>query len=175
MAPLPRGKTKHPPSHAEAMKADWQTPDYRAKMAQRDSRTKELRNADPERFTRWGIPNGMRKEEAQRLWAVAETQADNVIQALKVAGILPETTAASTVAATTVANQSSIVVPDTDEGMAEVALREVFKLTLGPTGTRHKLSALAIIMKYTRLPPVAVLRLATGTAETVLDELAGSS
>ncbi|MGY4355390.1 hypothetical protein ACVWZR_004443 [Bradyrhizobium sp. i1.3.1] len=176
MARLPRGKTKHPPSHSEAMKAKWQDPEYRTKMAERDNRREELRKADPQHFTRWGIPNGMRKEEAERLWAVAETQADRSIQTLKAAGVLPETTAAtSTAATTTAANQSSIPVPDTDDGMAEAVLKEAFKLALGPTGTRSKLSALALIMKYTRLPPMAVLQLATGTAEGVLDELAGNS
>lgn len=164
MARLPRGKTKHPPSHSAAMKAKWQDPKYLAKMAERDSRREELRKADPERFTRTGIPNGMRKEEAQRLWAVAEAQADKSIQTLKAAGVLPETVA-----------QSSVPVPDTEAGMAEAALREAFKLALGPTGTRSKLSALATIMKYTRLPPMSVLQLATGTAEGVLDELAGRS
>lgn len=69
-------------------------------------------------------------------------------------------------------NHSAIPVPDTDDRMAEAALREAFKLALGPTGTRAKVAALAIIMKYTRLPPMAVLQLATGTAEGVLDELA---
>ena len=39
--------------------------------------------------------------------------------------------------------------------MAEAALREAFKLALGPTGTRAKLSALATILKYTRLPPMS--------------------
>ena len=56
--------------------------------------------------------------------------------------------------------------------MAEAALREAFKLALGSTGTRDKLSALVTIMKYTRLKPMSVLQLATGTAEGVLDELA---
>jgi hypothetical protein len=157
------------------MKAKWQDPEYRAKMTERDNRREELRKADPERFTRTGIPNGMRKDEAQRLWAVAETRADKSIQTLKAAGVLPETTAAATTVATTVAAQSNFSVPDTEAGMAEAALREAFKLALGPTGTRAKLSAQAIIMKYTRLPPLAVLQLATGTAEGVLDELAGSS
>jgi len=175
MARLPRGKTKHPPSHSAAMKAKWLDPEYRAKMAERDSRREELRKADPERFTRTGIPNGMRKDEAQRLWAVAETQADKVIQTLKVAGVLPETAAASTGATTTAAIQSSIPGSDTDEGMAEAVLKEAFKLALGPTGTRAKLSALALIMKYTRLPPMAVLQMAAGTAEGVLDELAGNN
>lgn len=157
------------------MKAKWKDPEYRAKMAERDSKREELRKVDPERFTRTGIPNGMRKDEAQRLWAKAEAQADKSIQTLKAAGILPETTAASTVATTTAANQSSIPVPDTDEGMAEAVLRELFKVALGPAGTRSRVSALATIMKYTRLPPMAVLQLATGTAEGVLDELAGRS
>jgi hypothetical protein len=165
MARLPRGKTKHPPSHSAAMKAKWQDPEYRAKMAERDSRREELRKANPERFTRTGIPNGMRKDEAQRLWAVAETQADKSIQTLKAAGVLPETAAA----------QSSVAVPDTEAEMAEAALREAFKLALGPTGTRDKLSALATITKYTRLKPMSVLQLATGTAEGVLDELADRS
>src|SRR5689334_2047069 len=95
MARLTRGRTKHPPSHSAAMKAKWQDPEYRAKMAERDSRREEQRKADPDRFSRLGVPNGMRKDEAQRLWAVAETQADKSIQALKVAGVLPETAAAA--------------------------------------------------------------------------------
>ena len=35
----------------------------------------------------------MRKDEAKRLWAVAEKQADKSIQTLKAAGVLPETAA----------------------------------------------------------------------------------
>ena len=101
------------------MKAKWQDPEYRAKMAERDSRREELRKADPERFSRLGVPNGMRKDEAKRLWAVAETQADKSIQTLKAAGVLPETAAAT--------------IPDTEAGMAEAVLREAFKLALGPT------------------------------------------
>ncbi|AWO88006.2 hypothetical protein JOE51_001902 [Bradyrhizobium japonicum] len=176
MARLPRGKTKHAASHSAAMKAKWQDPDYRAKMAERDSKRETLRKADPERFTRTGIPNGMRKDEAQRLWAIAEAQADKSIQTLKAVGLLPETAASASQSANASTlesgNHSAIPVPDTDDRMAEAALREAFKLALGPTGTRAKVAALAIIMKYTRLPPMAVLQLATGTAEGVLDELA---
>ena len=95
MARLPRGKRKHPPSHSEAMKAKWLEPEYRAKMAERDNRREELRKADPERFSRLGVPNGMRKEEAVKLWNVADKQADKIIQTLKAAGVLPETAAAA--------------------------------------------------------------------------------
>ena len=59
--------------------------------------------------------------------------------------------------------------------MAEAVLREALKLALGPTGTRAKLSALDIILKYTRLPPMSVLKLATGDAVSVLDEMADRS
>jgi hypothetical protein len=165
MARLPRGQRKHPPSHSEALKAKWADPEYRAKMVERDHRREELRKADPERFSRLGVPNGMRKEEAKRLWAVAETQADKSIQTLKAAGVLPETATA----------QSSVAVPDTEDGMAEAALREAFKLALGPTGTRAKLSALDIILQHTRLPPLSVLKLATGDAVSALDEIANRS
>ncbi|MGY3497146.1 hypothetical protein [Bradyrhizobium sp. USDA 4502] len=148
------------------MKAKWLDPEYRAKMEERDSRREELRKADPERFTRTGIPNGMRRDEADRMWSVADAQADKVIQTLKADGLLPETGTATTATA-----QSNIPVPDTDEGMAEVVLREAFKLALGPTGKRAKLQALDIILKYTRLKPMSVLKLATGAAESALDEM----
>jgi hypothetical protein len=55
--------------------------------------------------------------------------------------------------------------------MAEAALREMFKIALGPTGTRAKLSALNTILNYTRLRPMSVLRLAMGDAAGVLDEM----
>ena len=166
MARLPRGQRKHPPSHSEAMKAKWLEPGYRAKMAERDNRREQLRKADPGRFSRLGVPNGMRKEEAVKLWNVAEKQADKIIQTLKAEGVLPETAAAA---------QSTVPVPDTEAGMAEAVLREALKLALGPTGTRAKLSALDIILKYTRLPPMSVLKLATGDAVSVLDEMADRS
>src|SRR4051794_12070585 len=118
MARLPRGKTKHPSSHSAAMKAKWQDPEYRAKMAERDSRREEMRKADPERFSRLGVPNGIRKEEAQRMWSVAETQADKIIQTLKAEGMLPATNSVATAA-------NNITVPDTEDGMAEAALREL--------------------------------------------------
>ena len=70
------------------MKAKWQDPEYRAKMAERDNRREELRKADPQRFSRTGVPNGMRKDAAQRMWSVAEAQADKIIQTLKAEGVL---------------------------------------------------------------------------------------
>ena len=154
------------------MKAKWAEPEYRAKMVERDHRREQLRKADPERFSRLGVPNGMRKAEAERLWAVAETQADKVIQTLKAEGVLPEA-AAATAAAQQSANNS--VFPDTEAGMAEAALREAFRLALGPTGTRAKLSALDTVMKYTRLKPLSVLKLATGDHASALDEMADRS
>ena len=59
--------------------------------------------------------------------------------------------------------------------MAEAALREAFRLALGPTGTRAKLSALDTVMKYTRLKPLSVLKLATGDHASALDEMADRS
>jgi hypothetical protein len=162
MARLPRGKTKHPPSHSEALKAKWQDPEYRAKMQERDKQREQLRREDPEKFSRLGVPNGMRKDEANKLWAVAEEQADKIIQTLKAEGVLPSvpepaqprlsgaqgrtataaTVMTATVPATTVSATAKIVVPETEDEMAEAVLREMFKLALGPTGMRPKLQAL---------------------------------
>jgi hypothetical protein len=177
MARLPRSKRKHPPSHSEAMKAKWQDPEYRAKMAARDKRREELRREDPERFSRLGVPNGMRKEEANKLWAVADKQADKIMQTLKAEGVLPPTEAGTATAepagrTAAAATAATSLVPDTEDGMAEVVLREAFKLALGPTGTRAKLGALNMVLKFTRLPPMAVLKLAMGDAElSVLDAM----
>jgi hypothetical protein len=165
------------------MAAKWQEPAFRAKMDERDNRRRELQKADPLRFSRLGVPNGLRKAEAQRMWAIAETQADKAIQALKAAGVLPSSvscasTATAAETATETANSSqqcaTIAVPETEAGMAEAALREAFRLALGPTGSRAKAQALATILRYTRLKPMGVLQLAMGDAESVLDELANS-
>jgi hypothetical protein len=161
MAKLQRAsKRKYPASHSAALKAKWQDPEYRAKMAARDSRREELRQADPAKFSRLGVPNGMRKEEAQQKWDIAEKQAAHIIKTLKAEGLLPETAIATA------------TVPDTENEMAEAVLREMFKLALGPTGTRAKLSALNTILQYTRLKPISVLKLALGDAAGVLDEMA---
>jgi hypothetical protein len=162
------------------MKVKWQDPKYRAQMKKRDKEREELRKADPARFSRLGVPNGMRKDEANRLWAVAAKQADKVIQTLKDAGVLPSvpataatvmTAKTATVQTATVSATAKIVVPETDDEMAEAVLRETFKLALGPTGARIKSQALATILKYTRLPPMSVLKLATGDAASALDEM----
>jgi hypothetical protein len=164
------------------MKAHWQDPAYRAKVAERDRRREELRREDPERFSRLGVPNGMRKAEAQKLWAAADKQADKIIETLKAEGLLPAPTAEEEQAAEPAradaaqaakADAAAISVPDTEDGMAEAALREAFKLALGPTGKRAKLSALDTVLKYTRLKPMSVIRLAMGAeAVSVLNEMA---
>jgi len=185
MARLSRNKTgrKHPPSHSEKMKAHWQDPEFRAKMAERDRKREEMRKAEPARFSRLGIPHGMRRDEAQKLWAVAEKQADKIIKTLKDKGILPTEeqavepavpVAPTVPVGTTIAAAPAIAVPSTDAGMAEAVMREAFRLALGPTGTRHRMQALDIILKYTRLPPISVLGLAMGDkgALRALDEIA---
>jgi hypothetical protein len=162
------------------MKAHWQNPVYRAKMKERDEKREQMRLADPEKFSRAGVPNGMRKDEAKQKWAIAERQADQIIKTLKAAGVLPETATAAvtekataTVPAKTVPATAVVAVPATEDEMAEATLREVFKLAIGPTGTRAKLSALDTILKYTRLKPMSVLKLALGDAESALDEMVG--
>jgi hypothetical protein len=165
------------------MKAKWQDPEYRAKMQERDKRREELRLADPEKFSRLGVPNGLRKDEANKLWAIAAEQADKVVKILKAKGELPSvpepakgsrgTVMTATVPPTTVAATAAIVVPETDDEMAEAVLREMFKVAFGPTGMRPKLQALNTIMKYTRLPPASVLKLAMGDPASALDEMVG--
>jgi hypothetical protein len=70
------------------MKALWQDPEYRAKMAARDAKMRELHKTHPEKFSRYRVPDGMTREMAKPLWDRAYELADKFIQILKDTGQL---------------------------------------------------------------------------------------
>src|SRR5258708_37691833 len=64
------------PNQAIAMKKRWADPAYRAKQIAGRQRTALDRARHPEKYSRVGVPNGMRKAEAQALGDRASTLAD---------------------------------------------------------------------------------------------------
>lgn len=130
------------------MKQRWQDPEYRAKMDERNKRVAEMRKLDPEKFSRTGVPDGMRRRTAKRMWAKADKAADRFIQMLKDNGDLPE-----------------VAVPDYDAGMAEAALKEAFKLAVVPGDLKIKTANIRTILEWTKSKPESKSKVTVSTAE----------
>jgi hypothetical protein len=144
------------------MKHRWADPAYRAKQIAGRQRTALDRVRHPEKYSRVGIPNGMRKAEAQALWDKASTLADAAMKRLEDQGVVER-----------------VVVPDTDNDLAKKALHEALKLTLGPGNVKDRLAAARLVLTYTKpLPPSAAetqdLLTVNGDTERLLAALLGS-
>jgi hypothetical protein len=144
------------------MKQRWTDPAFRAKQIEGRQRTVIARARHPEKYSRVGIPNGMRKAEAQALWDKASALADAAMKRLEDQGAVER-----------------VVVPDTDDDIAKKALHEAFKLALGPGNAKDRLAAARLVLTYTKpRPPSAAetqsLLAANKDAERLLAALLGS-
>ena len=144
------------------MQKRWADPAYRAKQAEGRKRTALDRARHPEKYSRAGVPNGMRKAEAQALWDKASTLADAAMQRLEAQGVVER-----------------VVVPDTDDAIAKECLREAIKMTLGPGNVNHRLAAARLVLTYTKPRPASVvetqeLLAANRDAERLIAALLGS-
>lgn len=70
------------------MRALWQDPEYRAKMKARDEKIAADKKANPGKYTRLGVPDGLTKAQVKPMWERAEKLADKFIQILKDTGRL---------------------------------------------------------------------------------------
>jgi hypothetical protein len=137
-SPRPTVTGRKSPALAEAQRRLWQDPEHRAKMKAARQRSADARRKDPIKYSRTGVPDGMRKADAMNAWEAARAQADTFITALETKGIVAATP-----------------VPESDEEKAKACLHEVAVLALGPTGQRDMLRALRILLTYTNeLPAV---------------------
>jgi hypothetical protein len=121
-----------------ALKKCWQDPEFRERMKLRDERRSTLMKAYPERFFRRGVPDGMRKREADPLWAQARILADKAVAKMIEDGLV---------------EFSAADVPDTDEEIAKAALKEACVLALGPSEGRVKIAALKTVLEFTKKKP----------------------
>jgi len=136
-------------------------------MKQRDQARIAAAKRAPAKFTRYRVPDGMRRREATLAWARASELADRFIAVLKQNGDIADHHHETTTDA-----GSSIVVPVSDAGMAEVALREAFLLAVGPSAPAIKTAAINTVLTYTQARPATQTRLRLGSATDFLDELA---
>jgi hypothetical protein len=135
--PRPTKTGRRSPAQSEALRKLWQDPAYRSKMIAARHRSAEARRKDPLKYSRLGVPTGMRKAEAMALWDSAGEIADTIIGALEADGALPEA-----------------VIPDSDDAVAKACLRELAVIAFGPgKDQRTKLMAMYALLKYTKGPP----------------------
>jgi len=144
------------------MQKRWADPAYRAKQAEGRKRTALDRARHPEKYSRSGVPNGMRKAEAQALWDKAAAFADAAMKRLEDDGVVERA-----------------VVPDTDDAIAKECLREAIKLALGPGNVNHRLAAARLVLAYAKPRPPRVvetqeLLAANRDAERLMAALLGS-
>jgi hypothetical protein len=130
------------PAASEALKKKWQDPEFRAKQAER------LRH---QRGSRIGIPDGMRRAQAQPLWDLAEQKAKYLMEELEKAGVIEFDPNLS------------------DDQMAKAALQEAFKMALSPlTQAAVKTSSIRTVLEWTRAKPASKADLRINSAETWL-------
>lgn len=136
-SPRSQGKRKISAASA-ALKKCWQDPEFRERMALRDARRSALMKAYPERFFRRGVPDGMRKREADAAWSEARILADKAVSKMIEEGMV---------------EFDPNSVPDSDDEIAKRALKEACVLALGPSEQRVKIAALKTVLEFTKKKP----------------------
>jgi hypothetical protein len=124
-------------TRSDAHKRLWADPAYRAKMLEARARSVDDRRANPAKYSRLGVPDGMHKATAAKAWDRARTKADAFMTTLEAHGVVP-----------------AVVVPDSDDAKAKACLREAAVLALGPTDQRTKNMAINTVLTYTKGKPI---------------------
>jgi hypothetical protein len=170
----PRGKGVRTISAAsEALRKKWQDPEYRERMRLVHLKNAEGRRTNPEKYTRLGVPDGMRKKDVAPLWEQANKLADRFIQIMKDKGELPDEIV-EVIVRDDDGNETDrvpVAVPTNDAGKAEVALREAFVLAVGPSTQQIKIQAINTVLNFTKSKPESKSKLTLSKAEDFLDEI----
>jgi hypothetical protein len=153
------------PDIAAIKKAQWENPEYRAKMSEA---LKASHKADPEKYSRLGVPKGHTRESVAPLWQRARELADRFIQIMKDKGELPQDEQVQVV---TEDGVQTVSVPSTDNGKAEAALKEAFVLAVGPSDQKIKIQAINTVLNFTKSKPESKTKL-TVNPMSFLDEIA---
>ena len=162
-----KGEPRATQATSDRLRELWATPEFREKMKKRDQARIAAAKRNPAKFSRNGVPDGMRRPEAKLAWARASELADRFIAVLKRNGEIADHQHEATTHA-----GSGIIVPVTEAGMAEAALREAFVLAVGPSTPAIKMAALNIVLTYTLARPAIQTRLTKAPATDFLDGLA---
>jgi hypothetical protein len=156
----PKG-SKKVSKNSQWLKDAWASPWRRAYMLEWNKINRAKQNADrianPEKYSRAGIPDGHTRATAAPLWAEARRKADRFMQKMADEGII---------------NPKEVVVPDSDEAKGNAALHEACVIALGPTEKQAKLAAIRTVLEYTKSKPESRSKVTVSTSEQFLAEIA---
>jgi hypothetical protein len=154
-------------------KEQWADPEHRARMKERDANLRQLRKDDPWAVKTWGVPLGIGgKKAAIPLWRAAHKLADKYLDYMKRTDQAPSDMDVTVVDRPGVIPHTEMVVPDSDEEKAVLALRELFLLAIGPTAIPEKIKAANAVLAYTKPKPESSTKLRVEKAEDFLDLIA---
>ena len=150
-SPRPTKTGKTCPAKSAAGKARWADPAFREKMllARKDSASKRAANGTVH-TGRLGVPDGMRKERADKLRERAERKAEETMKALKASGVVDE---------------------GADPRGVE-ALEAALVVMRAPGDKREKLAAARLILDFTRAKPASKSEITVNKAEQWLAAVA---
>jgi hypothetical protein len=164
------------PDISALQKAKWQDPEFRERMKKRDEdRIADLK-ANPEKYSRAGIPTGHTRASVQPLWDRARELADRFIKIMQDKGELPKDEIVSVDvrdADGKVVDTEQVTVPTTDDGKAVAALKEAFVLAVGPSDQKIKIQAINTVLNFTKSKPESKSKLTLNKAEDFLDSIMG--
>lgn len=124
-------------------------PGYSEWLSARSTELKAV-HPDPKHSSRMGIPTGMRKAEAEKVWEEARHLAERDIQNMKDAGII-----------------------EPADTQAEEAMRATLEVMRSPMDQKLKLAAARQVLEWTKAKPAAKTEMTVNTAEAWLDSLTG--
>lgn len=129
----------------------WADPVMREKLTEKNRRV--AREAAAKGLTRFGIPDGMRKEEAARVNAAAAVRAREIVSKMKDKGIIDETV----------------------DPRAEKALTAAIEVLETPVNQQTKLAAARLLLDFLKTKPTAKSEVTVNAAEQWLAAIADDS
>jgi hypothetical protein len=129
------------PAAGARLKELWQTPEFREKMRQRDIKRLAMQKQDPIKFSRTGVPDGMRRRHAVPARAQAEAAAKRFIKKMQNEDILP------------------IPEPGSEEAMAQAALKEAYAMAVMQGDDRTRIAAIRTVLEWTKAKPASTQKI----------------
>jgi hypothetical protein len=113
----PKKTRRKDPKGSIRLKALWADPEWRAALTAKFKEAAARRKDNPEKYYRRGVPDGMRKAKAERLWSAAREQAKRFIKIMEDNGAV-----------------EAVVIPGSEAEMAKKALEAAYAHAIGPLG-----------------------------------------
>lgn len=162
-------------SYTRSQAAKKRSAEWREQNVARLHEYSKLQSVNPAKYSRLGVPDGMRRAEAEAAWAAARDQAEKVFRHMVEQGIVADLTPDDferVVVKTADGAQHEVLVPKTDDAKGAIALKEAMVIALSPmTNQQHKLAALKTVLEWTKAKPASTSNVKVTSAEDWLAQV----